>query len=488
MHTEASPARAARRYGRLVIAVCCSAVFMTTLDTTILNVALPSVQRDLHASGPALQWTVDSYVLVRASSLFICGALSDRFGRRRAFRLGALLFTLGSLACSLAASSGQLILFRCVQGAGSALMIPSSLAILTGAFTGEAERARAIGTWSGSTGVSMAAGPVFGGLLVVALGWRSVFWVNVPIGVACLAGTRLLPESRPSSPRPLDLAGQAMLATAVGALTYCLIAGPDDGWGTPAVVALFALSAVCWAGFGAVERRVEHPLLWPGYFRAPALSGAVVIAFTGYLVLGAFLFFNTLYLQEVRGMSPALAGLLTAPATVMSVVFAPWAARRAGVTGPRLPAVLACVLMAAGTGVLAAEMTLPVPVWLLVPGYFVLGAGYGMVNPPATNSAVSALPPDRAGVAGAITSTARQSGANFGVALVGAVVFSAGAPVAAGTSMSAQLAAAFETGLRNGYTVAAVLAAAAAACAAWAFPRVPGEQAAAPGPAAGRHR
>jgi EmrB/QacA subfamily drug resistance transporter len=471
-----SPVRAARLHGRLVVAVCCSAVFMTTLDSTILNVALPSLQRDLHASGPALQWMVDSYVLVRASSLFVCGALSDRFGRRRVFRLGVLLFTLGSLVCSLAGGSGQLILFRSIQGAGSALMTPASLAILTSALTGKAERARAVGTWSASTGVSMAAGPVLGGLLVVALGWRSVFWVNVPIGLACLIGTSFIPESRASEPRPLDLAGQAIIAGAIGTLTYSLIAGPDDGWGTTAVIVLLAVSALCWASFGVVERRVRHPLLSPRYFRAPALSGAVVIAFAGFLALGAFLFFNTLYLQEVRGLSPAIAGLLTAPATTMSVVFAPWAARRIGVTGPRLPATLACALMAAGTGVLAVEMPLGVPLWLLLPGYLLLGAGYGMMNPPATYSAVSALPPDRAGVAAAITSTARQSGTNLGVALVGAIVFSTGARVVASTSVSGPAAAAFETGLRNGYVVVTVLCLAAALTAAWAFPRAAGNR------------
>jgi MFS family permease len=322
----------------------------------------------------------------------------------------------------------------------------------------------------------MAAGPVLGGLLVVALGWRSVFWVNVPIGLACLIGTYFIPESRASQPRPLDLAGQAVIAGAIGTLTYSLIAGPDDGWGTTTILVLLVVSAACWASFGAVERRVRHPLLSLSYFRAPALSGAVVIAFTGFFALGAFLFFNTLYLQEVLGMSPATAGLLTAPATTMSVLFSPWAARRIGVSGPRLPATLACGLMAAGAGVLTVEMTLSVPVWLLIPGYLLLGAGYGMMNPPATYSAVSALPPDRAGVAAAITSTARQSGTNFGVALVGAIVFSAGARVAASTSVSRQVAEGFESGLRDGYAIVAVLAVASALIAAWAFPRTPEEE------------
>ncbi|HVT67201.1 MAG TPA: MFS transporter, partial [Trebonia sp.] len=454
-----------RLQGRLVVIVCCSAIFMTTLDGTILNVALPELQGDLHASGPALQWMVDGYVLVRASSLFICGALGDHFGRRRIFRLGVLLFTLGSLTCSLAGNSGQLILFRAIQGAGSALMTPSSLAILTGTLTDKAQRARAIGTWSGTTGVSMAAGPVLGGLLVVALGWRSVFWVNVPIGVACLIASYFIGESRAAEPRPLDLAGQVMIAGAIGTLTYSLIAGPDVGWGAASIIVLLAVSALCWGGFGTVERRIRHPFLPPRYFRAPALSGAVVIACVAFLAMGAFLFFNTLYLQEIRGLSPALAGLLTAPATTMSVVFSPWAARRIGATGPRLPATLACALVAAGMAALAVEAAMSVPVLLLIPGYLLLGAGYGMVNPPATNSAVSALPADQAGVAAAITSTARQVGTNLGVALVGAIVFSSGVHLAGGSAVSPHAAALFESGLRNGYAVTAVLSVAATAVA-----------------------
>lgn len=458
-----------RLQGRLVVVVCCTAIFMTTLDGTILNVALPSLQRDLQASGPALQWMVDSYVLVRASTLFICGSLSDRFGRRRMFRLGVLLFTLGSLACGLAGSSDQLILFRSIQGVGSALMTPASLAILTNTLTDRAERARAIGIWSGTTGVSMAAGPVLGGLLIVALGWRSVFWVNVPIGVASLAATYFVAESRAREPAPLDIAGQVMLAGAVGTLTYSLIAGPGDGWGSATIVALVAVSAACWVSFGIVERLARRPFLSPGYFREPPLSGAVVIAVVAFLAMGAFLFFNTLYLQEIRGLSPLVAGLLTVPATMMSVVFSPWAARRIGIGGPRLPATLACGLVAAGMVILAVEVTLPVPLWLLIPGYIVLGSGYAMVNPPATYSAVSALPADQAAVAAAVTSTARQAGTNFGVALVGAIAFSSGTRVMAGWSVSPHTAAVFDSGLRNGYAVAAVLALGATAASSWAF-------------------
>lgn len=458
-----------RLKGGLVVVVCCTAIFMTTLDGTILNVALPALQRDLRASGSALQWMVDSYVLVRASTLFICGALSDRFGRRRMFRLGLLLFSLGSVASALIDSSGQLILFRGIQGVGSALMTPASLAILTSALTDTTQRARAIGTWSGTTGISMAAGPVLGGLLVVALGWRSVFWVNVPIGVACLAATYFISESRAREPSPLDIVGQAMIAGALGTLTFSLIAGPGEGWGSVTIVVLLAVSAACWGTFIAVERRARRPFLSPGYFRAPALSCAVVIAVVVFLAMGAFLFFNTLYLQEIRGLSAWAAGLLTVPATAMSVVFSPWAARRTGIGGPRLPATLACGLVAAGAAVLAAEMTLRVPLWWLVAGYVLLGAGYAMVNPPATYSAVSALPDDQAAVAGAITSTARQVGTNFGVVLVGAIVFSSGAHVVAGSSVPPALAALFETGLRNGYAVTAVLAMLAAAMSAWAF-------------------
>lgn len=459
----------AARRGRFVVVVCCTAVFMTTLDGTILNVALPSLQKGLHTSSSELQWAVASYVLVRASSLFVCGAFSDRFGRLRLFRIGLSLFVGGSLACSLSPGIEMLIAFRAFQGLGSALMTPASLAIITNALPGRVERARAIGIWSGTTGASMAAGPVLGGLLVEVLGWRSVFWVNIPIGLAALLATRLLRESRALEPRALDFAGQLTIAGAVASLTYALIAGPSSGWNSVIVVVLFGVSAACWIAFRSSARRARHPLLDFKYLRQPALIGAVVAALVLFLAMGGFLFFNTLYLQEVRGFSPLDAGLLTAPATAVSLVVSPWSGRHTGKRGPLVPAVMACGLVTVAMAVLTLVLSDRTSLWLLVLDYLMLGAGYGLVNPAATYSAVSALPPDQAAVAAAITSTARQVGTTMGVALVGAVVFSSGAHLGVTGHVPPAATAAFVAGLRHGYLFVAALSMMATLTAVWAF-------------------
>lgn len=454
---------------RLVVVVCCTAVFMTTLDSTILNVALPSLQQGLHTSSSELQWSVDSYVLVRASSLFVCGAFSDRFGRLRLFRIGLSLFVGSSLACSLAPSIGVLIAFRAFQGVGSSLMTPASLAIITNALPGRFERARAIGAWSGTTGASMMAGPVLGGFLVEVLGWRSVFWVNIPIGLAALAATRLLDESRALEPRSLDLAGQLTIAGALATLTYALIAGPSRGWASPLVVILFVVSAACWAGFQIAARRVRHPLLDLKYLREPPLIGAIVAALVLFLAMGAFLFFNTLYLQEVRSFSPLDAGLLTAPATAVSLVVSPWSGRRTGRRGPLMPAATACGLVTVSMAVLAFVLTNHTPLWVLALDYLLLGAGYGLVNPAATYSVVSVLPQDQAAVAAAITSTARQVGTTLGVALVGAVVFSSGAYLGTTGHITPTTSAEFVAGLRHGYFLVTALSGVAMITALCAF-------------------
>lgn len=453
---------------RIVIVVCCTAIFMTTLDSTILNVALPSVQHDLHASNSGLQWAVDSYILVRASTMFVCGSISDRFGRRRMFKLGVALFALGSLACSLSPGPPELVMFRGIQGLGSAVMTPASLAILIQAMPGRVERGRAIGAWSATTGVSMVAGPVLGGLLVESLGWRSVFWVNIPISLGTLLATRLLDESRALEPRPLDLAGQLTMAGALAALTYALISGPSAGWSSGAFVALLVTSVACGAGFSVIERKVRRPMIALAHLRSVALAGGIAIAVVAFLAMGAFLFFNTLYLQEIRGLSPVQAGLMTIPATVMSSLCAPWAGRRIGSHGPRLPATMACALIAASMVMLTVVMAVSTPFWVLVLAYLLLGSGYGMVNPPATYAVVSALPADQASVAAAMTSTARQIGTNLGVALVGAVVFSSGVHLSARPG-AADASGLFVAGLRHGYLVTAVLAAAVAILAAKAF-------------------
>lgn len=449
---------ASRRW--VTLGICCSALFMVTLDNTVVNVALPSLQRELHPGEAGLQWVVDAYILSRGVFLFSGGAYGDRFGRRTFFRLGLCIFTAASLACSVAPNSLVLIVFRCVQGAGGAMMTPSSLAIVSNVFTNSRERAQALGIWSASTGLSTAAGPVFGGLLVQAVGWRGVFWINIPIGVAVLVATRFIPESRAEQPRAMDAAGQLAMIVCLGSLIYALIDAPDAGWGSPTVLGLLVLSVAATAFFIAVERRNPQPMLPLHIFRNPSLVGAVCIAVNAFLSLGAFVFFNSLYLQDVRGLSPLQAGLLTVPTTVATLVLAPISGRLTGTRGTRLPATLACALISLGMAFQAAVISPATNLWLLLLGYMILGCGTGLVNAPATNAAVSSLPRSQSGVAGATTSTARQIGTSLGVALIGSIIFSISrTPLqGAGEHVSAAVAAGYTDGLRAGYGLAAVVA------------------------------
>jgi EmrB/QacA subfamily drug resistance transporter len=447
---------------------------MTSLDNTIVNVALPSLQRDLHARTSELQWTIDSYVLVRASLLFVGGFFGDRFGRRRCFSVGLFVFSIGSLACGVSSSLSALIAFRALQGAGGALMTPASLAVLTNTFAGARQRARAVGIWSATAGLSTAAGPLLGGLLVEVVGWRSVFWVNVPIGIAALASTRLLSESLDhTAPKQFDIPGQLLITLALATLTYALITGPEAGWESALVVSLLVSAAALAVGFVLNERFSSSPLVDLSYFRNPTLSGAVVIALVVYLAFGGFLFFNTLYLQDVRGYSPLEAGLLTVPGTLAVLILAPWAGRITASRGARAPATVACTLISVAMALMALVIAPATPVWLIVCASFVLGCGMGLVNPPATNAAVSSMPPQQAGVASATTSTARQVGINLGIALLGSIVFSAAAShtVAPGAAhaVGGILGTTFTQGLHYGYLVSAALAMAAAVLAAWAF-------------------
>jgi EmrB/QacA subfamily drug resistance transporter len=458
-----------RRHRILTLVVCCMALFMTTLDSTILNVALPSLQRGLGSSESGLQWTVDSYVLVRASVLFLCGSLGDRFGRRRLFGLGIGVFVLSSACCGLAPSLDTLIGFRAVQGFGSALMTPASLAIITNTFTDRKSRAQAVGVWGAISGLSTAAGPVLGGVLVETLGWRSVFWVNVPIGLAVLIGTRRLSESRAEKPRPFDIPGQAAIGIALATVTYALISGPESGWSSAVVLVLLAVSVAAWFAFGMVEKRTRNPLVELHDLAQPALLGAILLAIMAFLALGGYLFFNTLYLQNVRGFSPVEAGLLTVPTTAMTMVLAPISGRITGTRGPRGPATMACLLIAGAMAVLVATIRPDTPMPILICGYVLLGAGMGLINTPITNAAMSSMPPGRAGVAAATTSTARQIGTNLGVALLGSVVFSTATAGGSHARLHGHAAVVFTDALRYGYTLAGVLALACCAVAMWAF-------------------
>jgi len=412
-----------------VLAVCCLSMFLVGLDTTIVNVGLPAIGRGLDIGTRGLEWTVDAYTLVLASLLISSGALADRFGRRRVFRSGLVVFGAASLVCAVAPSAGVLIAARAAQGVGASMLSPVALAIVVNAMPDPKERAQAIGVWASVFGLSMAAGPVVGGALIEALGWRSVFWVNAPVIVAALVLTALfVPESRAPRAQRLDLPGQALLTVVIGLAVGILIEGPRIGWASPPALVGYALAAVAAVAFVWVESRRSEPLMDLRLYRRPAFTGAVLGAVAVFVALNVTLLLNTLYLQHTRGWSPLAAGVATLPMALGATVCAPLSGRLVGRTGPRLPLVVAGGLITVG-GLCLVGLDDRTGVLLLLLAYLLIGTGFGFANAPITNTAVSGLPPARAGVAGAITSTARQVGSAIGIAVAGGLV--AGAAPAA---------------------------------------------------------
>jgi EmrB/QacA subfamily drug resistance transporter len=402
------------------------------LDTTIVNVALPSIHRALPSSLDGLQWTIDAYTLVLASLLVLSGSLADRLGRKRVFVCGLAIFCTGSLLCGLAPSLEALVASRALQAIGGSMMNPVALSIIRNIFEEPRERARAIGVWGAMFGLSMALGPVLGGVLIDAFGWRAVFFVNVPVGVLAIALTALfVPESRAARPRAFDPVGQLLVIAALAALTYAIIEGPRHGWGSPEILALFGAAAAALLALIPYELRHAEPLLELRFFRSAPFSGASAIAVCAYGAFGGFLFLNTLYLQDVRGLSALDAGLYLLPMASMMLVCAPLSGRVIGSRGARPPLVVAGIAMTAAAAMLT-QLRPATAVAYLLGSYLVFGLGFGSINPPITNTAVSGMPPAQAGVAGAIASSSRQVGQTLGVAIAGAIASSGTAGAAIG--------------------------------------------------------
>ncbi|KQO61278.1 MFS transporter [Curtobacterium sp. Leaf261] len=422
MHSAGDPDLPARfRHRYLILAVCCLSLFIVSLDATVVNVALPSIGRELHSTIAGLQWTIDAYTLVLASLLMLSGSTADRIGRRRTFQLGLALFTLGSLLCSIAPSVGWLVVFRMVQAVGGSMMNPVAMSIITATFDDARERARAVGVWGAVVGVSMGLGPLVGGALTDSVGWRAIFWINIPIGIAAIVLTFcFVPESRSSRPKRFDPVGQALVIVLLATLVGGLIEGPRLGWAAPATLGLFIAAAVSLYGLVRVEGRRREPLIDVRFFRSIPFSAAVVAAIGAFGANGAFLFLNALYLQEVRGMSPFEAGLWTLPAAVATMVTSPISGRLVGSFGTRIPLVLAGIGIGAG-GLVLTTITATTPMWVLVVAFVLFGFGFGMVNAPITNTAVSGMPRAQSGSAAAVASTSRQTGVSLGVALAGTV-------------------------------------------------------------------
>lgn len=416
----------------LILAICCMSLLIVSLDNTVLNVALPSMQKELHADVSGMQWTIDAYTLVLASLLMLSGSTADRIGRRRVFKAGLILFTIGSVLCSLAPNLESLVAFRMVQAVGGSMLNPVAMSIITNTFTDPRERARAIGVWGGVVGISMAAGPIVGGVLVETVGWRSIFWLNLPVGLLALFLTwRYIPESRAPKPRRPDPVGQLLIIALLGSLTYAIIEVPSAGWTSPQILGFGTLALASLAALLVYEPRRAEPLIDLRFFRSVPFSGATVIAVSAFAALSGFLFLNTLYLQNARGLSALNAGLYMLPMAALTFVCAPLSGRLVGSRGPRLSLLVAGVAMAA-SGLLFAVFDAERTTALLFTGYVLFGLGFGMVNAPITNTAVSGMPRSQAGVAAAVASTSRQIGQTLGVAVIGAVLAGGMAGVAPG--------------------------------------------------------
>jgi EmrB/QacA subfamily drug resistance transporter len=418
---ERPPQPIGRRRRLLVLVICSMSLLIVGLDTTIVNVALPAIHRSFHSSVSELQWVVDAYTLVLASLLVLGGSSGDRLGRRRVFESGLVLFSLGSLLCALAPSLELLVAFRVVQAIGGSMLNPVALSIIRNVFEDPRERAQAIGVWGAVVGISIALGPVLGGALVDSVGWPAVFLVNVPIGVLALGLTAaFVPESRAARARRIDPVGQVLVAAALASLTYAIIEGPTSGFTSAEILGVFTLSLASFAALVWHELRRDEPLIEMRFFRSAPFAGASAIAVCAFAALGGFLFLNTLYLQEVRGLSPFHAGLYTLPMAGMTIVFAPISGALIGRRRTRAVLVgAACAVIA--SALLLTRLAPSTSLGYLLLAYFIFGIGFGLVNPPITNTAVSGMPPSQAGVAAAIASTSRQLGITLGVAVLGAV-------------------------------------------------------------------
>jgi EmrB/QacA subfamily drug resistance transporter len=405
----------------IVLLTMCFALAMAMLDNTVVNVALPTISRDLQAGVSSLQWIVDGYVLAFASLLLTGGILGDRYGRKRMFLAGLSLFTLASFACGMSPTSSWLIGFRAIQGIGGALLMPGTLSIITVTFPPH-ERAKAIGLWAGVSGLALALGPTVGGLMVEKLGWESVFFLNVPIGIiAFFVGVRTIRESVSPEERRLDIVGLVLGTAALFSATYGLIEANQLGWGDPLIVGSLVGSAILGVSFLGWERRTDHAMLPLRFFRIPAFSAGNTVAFAISLGMFASFFFLSLYMQLIRGYSAFGAGVRFLPMTLMIVVTAPLAGRYASSHGSRIPMTYGLILAGSGLVVLS-RLSLDTSYWLMLPIFAIMGHGMAATMSPMTAAVMNSVGPQRAGLGSAMTNTSREVGGVFGIALLGTIL------------------------------------------------------------------
>lgn len=420
---------------------------MAFLDGTAVNLALSSIGDDLGAGFSGFQWVVNGYMLTFAALVLVGGSLGDRFGRRRIFELGVVLFAAASIACGVAPGLRGLIVARVAQGVGAALLVPTSLALLQRSFA-PVERGRAIGTWSGLSGLATVVGPLLGGWLIDAVSWRAIFLLNPALAVLTLwAARRFVPPGVPTSHEPIDVAGSVSASLGLGGVVYALIEGPERAW-PPAVIAIGVAGLILLAAFLLVEARSANPMLPLRFFRIRAFAGANATTLIVYAVLSGVFFLLLLQLQRVVGYSPLAAGAATIPITLMLLFLSPLAGGLADRVGPRLPMTLGPILAALGVALFSRVVAGASYLTGVLPGILVFGLGLGLTVAPLTSAAMSSLPDRHAGTA---------SGVNNAVARLAALLAVSLLPLAAGLSGIGSVGgAAFSAGFVKAMKIGAV--------------------------------
>jgi EmrB/QacA subfamily drug resistance transporter len=412
----------ARRW--FTLATLCLSLLIIVMDNTILNVAIPSLVKELGASNSQLQWIVDGYTLVFAGLLLTTGSLGDRFGRKRALRIGIVVFAIGSAASALAGSPSQLIMTRAFMGIGGALIMPSTLSILTDVFRDPRERGRAIAVWAGFSGLGVAIGPVVGGILLTHFSWSSVFWVNLPIGATALVlGHFFVPESKDSSVPRLDPIGAMLSIVGIGALLFGIIEGPDKGWTSTPVLTAFGVGAVGLVAFIMWERSCDHPMLDMSFFKNPRFTAANTAVTLTFFALFGSLFLMTQYWQFVHNYSPLQAGVRLVPYAMTMMITAPLSARLVERLGTKRVVTMGLSIIAAAMVVLS-FIHADSSYFRVIFNMCFMALGMALTMAPATESVMGSLPRSKAGVGSAVNDTTRQMGGAMGVAVIGSLVAS----------------------------------------------------------------
>lgn len=421
-----------------ILGVLILALFGVTLDNTVLNIALPTLARDLSASASQLQWMVDAYVLVFAGLLLVAGAMSDRYGRRRALVVGLALFGIGSALAPFVQTADQLILLRAFMGVGAALTMPSTLSIIGDVFEAD-ERPKAIAAWSAVSGLGIVIGPVAGGWLLEHFAWGAVFAVNVPfVIIGIVAALAVVPESRAPGRSPLDPVGAILSVAGLVTLVYAIIEIPSQGWDDPAILAALAAAGVFLAAFFAWERHTDHPMLDVRLFTNPRFSAASLSVTLVFFSLMGALFFLTQYLQGVLGLSALETGLRFIPIALGIILVAPFSARATVALGARWVTAAGLAIVAVGMGMLA-QVAIGTSDLYVSAVLFVLAAGIALSMTPATDAIMGALPPEQFGVGSAVNDTVRELGGAFGVAVLGSLFAASYSAAMAAASTAAGL-------------------------------------------------